>query len=191
MVQAILVESDLVLSDDVVETIVDKVYFSITLKSSIILKFFLTRFSYFLWCWVSTDICGGRLKRRWEDWPRRMERIRGKESISAQEHDSTLSNVRFKFYGMSLLLLAYEVLDIVPKCTQLNGSLFLFFMDLMIATAWYINNIEHKQLEFFITIYAIPSNLVVSKPLLDANFRDITQAFPSFVLNAETEESHL
>lgn len=56
-----------------------------------------------------------------------MERIRGKESISAQEHDSTLSNVRFKFYGMSLLLLAYEVLDIVPKCTQLNGSLFLFF----------------------------------------------------------------
>ena len=49
-----------------------------------------------------------------------MERICGKESIITEEHDPTLSNVRFKYHKASIYL-PDEVLDTALNCIQLSG----------------------------------------------------------------------
>jgi hypothetical protein len=92
MVLAILTESDLALPDDVVESMIDKVWYT---WQFYLFLFFLTYHT----IWISIcgqihlDNDGGRFKRRWKDWSRRVEGICSKESISNKEHESSIFKV--------------------------------------------------------------------------------------------------
>lgn len=90
MVLALLHESDLILSNEYVEQIVDKVHATRTCRLNFML-IILSIYSKFLV--ISTDIQWGRLKWWWKDWPRRVERICIQESIPDKEHDSSIFEV--------------------------------------------------------------------------------------------------
>ena len=101
MVLALLSETDLSLSDDMVESIVQKVLDIVTFWYFAFLSFC------FLDIYIGhicADNDGGRFRKRWEDRRRRMEGIREKKSVYHKEHDSSVFEVGSKVLSFSAVV---------------------------------------------------------------------------------------